>query len=51
MPLTCAKTKYEHVILDEKGVFINTGTNASRCPAEIHWQMKAVRRNILAGKI
>ncbi len=39
MPLTSAKTKYEHVILDEKGVPIITGTNATCCPAEIrgHW--------------
>lgn len=27
MPLTSAKTKYEHVVLDEKGVPIIAGTN------------------------
>jgi len=27
MPLTSAKTKYEHVVLDEKGVPIISGTN------------------------
>jgi uncharacterized protein (DUF433 family) len=27
MPLTSAKTKYEHVVLDEKGVPIIEGTN------------------------
>ena len=27
MPLTSAKTEYEHVVLDEKGVPIITGTN------------------------
>ena len=43
MSLTCAKTKYEHIILDEKGVPIITGTNVSCCPAEIHWQMKDVK--------
>jgi hypothetical protein len=43
MPLTSAKTKYEHVVLDEKGVPIITATNTSRYPAEIHWQMKDVK--------
>jgi hypothetical protein len=43
MPLTSAKTKYEHVVLDEKGIPIIAGTNASCCPAEIHWQVKDVK--------
>jgi hypothetical protein len=43
MPLTSAKTKYEHVVLDEKGVPIITATNTSRCPAEIRWQIKDIK--------
>jgi hypothetical protein len=43
MLLTSAKTKYEHVVLDKKGIPIIAGTNASCCPAEIHYQRKYVK--------
>jgi len=43
MPLTSAKTKYEHVVLDEKVVHIIARTNTSHCPAEIRWQMKDIK--------